>query len=155
MSAKSNVSQGAPQGVAAPQGGNSAVQGPQPPMSGGFNPAMGVTSMPQTSSGQQSWDTATSYGGGFNPAMGVTPIDSISPNQGYQPSTGWSNGQPAQFDAQRQQMESNAAAPQPGQPPQPRDSGLMNTYSSFSGPQVGMQQGRPGQQAGTCPTCGR
>lgn len=143
MSAKSNVSQGVPQGVGVSQ------------------PPMGGTQVMPASTGPQSWDTATSYGpeanvmpgygGGFNPAMGVTPIGSIGGgNSGYQPSTGWSNGQPAQFDAQGQQM--NAA---PNQPPQPRDSGLMNTYSSMPSQRVGLTQGRPGQQAGACPTCGR
>ena len=113
---------------------NASRGGPQ----GGMGPAV-------MSSGPQSWDMATrddtagQLPSGFNPAMGTMPIQ-----------------MPGSFNPAMMTQGPSSLNPAMGQLPAPPTvaTGVQQGRPERPG-QQGRPEGRPGQQAGTCPTCGR
>lgn len=133
MSAQSNASRGGPQG--------------------GMGPAV-------MSSGPQSWDMATrddtagQLPSGFNPAMGTMPIQMPG---SFNPAMGPTVEQmPGSFNPAMMTQGPSSLNPAMGQLPAPPTvaTGVQQGRPERPG-QQGRPEGRPGQQAGTCPTCGR
>lgn len=105
-----------------------AMPGPGPatwqtPPQGPQQTIQDLVRMEQGFGGQHGTPPTASTWGSRNPAgrpdwastQGLTPMGQFGQNpQPYQPSTGWVDGQPAQFAAQRTAMNNPAPSPQQG-----------------------------------------
>ena len=93
----------------------------------GGSPMANWLSMARGAPGASAFNLPPSFGGGGNPNNGMgrpdgfggggnlTPINQAAqPPQQYQPSTGWVDGQPAQWAAQKAAMNNPAPSPQQG-----------------------------------------